>query len=88
MDGQISASALARRLGDILARARYSGESFVIERHGDPVARLAPIQEKAATTLCEALMAWRRAGEPDSGFADDLELVGHADRPPLNSRES
>jgi prevent-host-death family protein len=82
MEGRISATELARRLGDILGRVRYRAESFVIERNGDPVARLVPVPEKAATTLREAFVAWRSAGEPDTGFADDLERVSQADRPP------
>ena len=82
MEGRISATALARRLGDILGRVRYRGESFVVERHGDQVARLVPVPGKATATLRAALTSWRRAGKPDSGFADDLERVGKADRPP------
>lgn len=30
---RISASELARRLGDILGRVRYRSETFVVERH-------------------------------------------------------
>jgi prevent-host-death family protein len=84
VEGRVSATELARRLGDILGRVRYRRESFVIERNGDPVARLVPVPGKSTTTLREALMAWRSAGEPDPGFADDLEKVSHADRPPDN----
>jgi prevent-host-death family protein len=82
MEARISATELARRLGDILGRVRYRGESFVIERNGDPVARLVPVPGKDATTLREALAAWRSAGKPDSRFADDLERIGEADHPP------
>ena len=82
MEGRISATELARRLGDILGRVRYRGDSFLVERNGDPVARLVPVPGKSATTLREAFGAWRAAGKPDPGFADDLERVGSADRPP------
>jgi prevent-host-death family protein len=41
MEGGISATELARRLGDILGRVRYRGDSFLVERNGEPVARLA-----------------------------------------------
>lgn len=84
MEGRISATELARRLGDILGRVRYRGDSFLVERNGDPVARLVPVPGKATTTLREALAAWRGAGRPDPGFAADLERVGTADRPPDN----
>ncbi len=82
MEGRISATELARRLGDILSRVRYRGDSFLVERNGDPVARLVPVPGKATTTLREALAAWRGVGKPDRGFADDLERIGNADRPP------
>jgi len=84
MEGRISATELARRLGDILGRVRYRGDSFLVERNGDPVARLAPVPGKATTTLREALAAWRGVGRPDHSFAADLERVGNADRPPDN----
>jgi antitoxin (DNA-binding transcriptional repressor) of toxin-antitoxin stability system len=73
---------LARKLGDVLGRVRYRGESFVIERNGAPVARLGPVSGKAAGSLGEALRAWRGAGDADPSFADDLERVGATDRPP------
>jgi prevent-host-death family protein len=84
MAGRISATELARRLGDILSRVRYRGDSFLVERNGDPVARLVPVPGKGTATLPEALAAWRAAGKPDPRFAADLERVGSADRPPDN----
>jgi prevent-host-death family protein len=82
MEARISATELARRLGDVLGRVRYRGDSFLIERNGDPVARLVPVPGQAITTLREAFASWRGAGKPDPGFAADLERVGDADRPP------
>jgi prevent-host-death family protein len=82
VEHRISATELARRLGDVLGRVRYRGDSFVVERNGDSVARLVPVPEASVTSLQEALSAWRSAGEPEVGFADDLERVGAADRPP------
>ena len=82
MEHRISATELARKLGDILGRVRYRGDSFVVERNGDPVARLVPLPGKAITSLREALGAWQGAGEPDPGFADDLQRIRAADRPP------
>ena len=84
MEGRVSATELARRLGDILGRVRYRGESFVVERNGDQVARLSPVPGKSTATLREALASWRRAGQPDPDFAADLERVGKSDRPPKN----
>jgi antitoxin (DNA-binding transcriptional repressor) of toxin-antitoxin stability system len=81
MEYRISATELARRLGDVLGKVRYRGDSFVVERNGDPVARLAPLPG-AAGSLREALAAWRGSGKADAGFADILERVGAADRAP------
>ncbi|MGH7318481.1 MAG: type II toxin-antitoxin system Phd/YefM family antitoxin [Candidatus Rokuibacteriota bacterium] len=84
METRISATDLARKLGDVLGRVRYRGDSFIVERNGDPVARLVPLPEKSTATLREALSAWRAAAKPDPAFAADLERVGAADRPPAS----
>ena len=82
MEHRISATELARKLGDILGRVRYRGDSFVVERKGDPVARLVPLPERAIASVREALAAWQLAGGPDPGFADDLQRIRTADRLP------
>ena len=84
MEHRISATELARKLGDVLGHVRYRGDTFVVERNGDPVAKVVPFPEASRTTLAEALAAWRSAGPPDAAFADDLERVGRADREPRN----
>jgi antitoxin (DNA-binding transcriptional repressor) of toxin-antitoxin stability system len=84
MERRISATELARRLGDVLGHVRYGGDSFVIERNGDAVARLVPLPERSMATVREALLAWRAAGRPDPAFAAALEAIGDADRPPDN----
>lgn len=85
MEHRISATELARRLGDVIGRVRYRGDSFVVERNGDPVARIVPVPGNAASSLREALAGWRGAGEPDPSLADDLERIGAADRLPGNA---
>ena len=83
MEHTIRATELARNLGDVLARVRYRHDSFVVERNGARVARLTPISSTAATaTLAEALDAWLDGADSDPGFADDLAVIGAADRPP------
>jgi prevent-host-death family protein len=49
MESTISATTLARQLGDILGRVRYRGEAFVIERNGTAVARLVPACRQTAS---------------------------------------
>jgi prevent-host-death family protein len=82
MDHRISSTDLVRRLGDVLARVRYLGDSFTVERSGEPIARLVPLAGASPTTLREALAAWTEQGKPDAGFADALERVNAADQPP------
>jgi prevent-host-death family protein len=84
MQHRVSATELARRLGDVLARVRYRHDSFVVDKNGEPVARIAPIPQATVTTLHEAFSAWRAAGPPDPTFADDLERIGAADEPPAH----
>jgi antitoxin (DNA-binding transcriptional repressor) of toxin-antitoxin stability system len=83
MEHRISATELARRLGDVLGRIRYRGERFVVERNGAPVARLEPVAGVPAVTLREALAVWESGG-PDPEFATALERIGDSDRPPEN----
>lgn len=84
MENTISATELARNLGDILGKVRYRREVFIVERNGEAIARLAPLPSGAAVGLAEGLRAWRAAGARDPAFADDLERVNAADRPPRN----
>jgi prevent-host-death family protein len=89
MEHTISATELARRLGDVLARVRYRQEAFVVERNGRAVAHIVPVRSEATdATLAEALTAWSRAAPRDAALADDLERVGAADRPPVNPWDS
>jgi prevent-host-death family protein len=83
MEKVISATELARQLGDVLGRIRYRGESFVIERNGIPVARLIPVASQQGT-VADALRRWREVAPPDPEFAADLERVNRADREPGN----
>lgn len=78
---RISATDLARNLGDVLGRLRYRGDSFIIERNGAPVARLVPLPEGRSATVRDAAAAWGSAGPSDPAFAEDLERIGAADVP-------
>jgi hypothetical protein len=85
MEIRITATELARKLGDVLGRVRFRRDVFVIERNGEAVARLSPVPTSQTATLGEALRAWREAGgSNDPTFADDLERVSRADRAPKN----
>ena len=84
MATSITATELARKLGDFLGRVRYRGESFVVERNGIAVARLEPASVASPPGLAQALAVWGGSGLPDSSFAADLERVNTADKPPKN----
>lgn len=84
MEHRISATELARRVGDVLGRVRYRGDSFLVERNGEVVARVVPAVEHPVTTLRELAGAWLRGRSEDDTFADDLERVNAADLPPEN----
>lgn len=84
---RISASELARRLGDILGQVRYRGDAFVIERHDVPIAQIGPVPGAVRATLRDAALAWSST-PADSSFADDLARAGRADRLPRNPWDS
>jgi prevent-host-death family protein len=88
MESSISATELARKLGDVLGRIRYRGESFVVERNGEPIARITPIASRSAGCILEGLRAWQEAAPPDPTLADDLDRVNRADRAPRNPWDS
>jgi antitoxin (DNA-binding transcriptional repressor) of toxin-antitoxin stability system len=71
---------LSDHLSDILERVKENGEDFVIEKDGEPLARLAPTARGTATwqTLADIFERY----PPDPEFADDLENV-HKSQPPM-----
>jgi antitoxin (DNA-binding transcriptional repressor) of toxin-antitoxin stability system len=83
MEIRITATELARRVGEVLGKIRYRRDTFVVERNGEAVARMTPLASRGAT-LEEALTAWQQAPATDEDFADDLDRVSKADRPPKN----
>jgi len=84
MESKITATELARRLGDVLGRVRFRGDVFVVERSGKAVAKLSPLPSQRAVNLRDVLAAWSDEPAADEDFADDLERVNQADRPPRN----
>lgn len=73
-DSRISATEASRSFSELLNRVRYRGESFVVERAGEPVCRISPAAPTGATlsTLVQLLEAGPR---PDKGFAQALEEI-------------
>ena len=75
METTISATQLAKGLSDVLNRVKCRGERFDIERSGETIAVVGPVNAKPGITVSEFIA---RAGDlkvPDDGFADRLEAV-------------
>ena len=75
MATRISSTELARNLSDILNRARYKGEQFIIQRNGETVATLGPATKPITW---REFVEWWVNNRPDDKFADDLEAI-HAE---------
>jgi prevent-host-death family protein len=84
MSANVTATELARNLGDVLARVRYRGESFVVRKNGKVIARIEPAERQPSTSLREAFAAWISAAPSDVTFAEDVERVNNADAPANN----
>jgi antitoxin (DNA-binding transcriptional repressor) of toxin-antitoxin stability system len=78
---RISATELARTTGDVLSRVCCRGDTFVVERNGDPVARIVPLSAAVGGTFADLVRLWK-SHDTDPRFADDLDLVNALDRPP------
>jgi antitoxin (DNA-binding transcriptional repressor) of toxin-antitoxin stability system len=83
---EVSATDAARHLGDLLARVRYRGESFLIRRGREIVARLGPPPHEGLPGS-DLARRWRERPQlsPEEGraFARDLlEARKKINRPP------
>ncbi len=81
MEYHISATELARRLGDVLGRIRYRSESFIVERNGRPVARIGPVRDSGSIAVREATAGWMAADLRDPALAENLGQAFEARRP-------
>lgn len=70
---RISATEASRNFSELLNRARYGGESFIVERNGEPVAEIRPV--RAGPTLSEVLQRLREAGPPDDRYVEDMRAI-------------
>jgi antitoxin (DNA-binding transcriptional repressor) of toxin-antitoxin stability system len=74
MESRISATRAARTFSDLLSRVRYRGETFVIERGGEPVGRLVPATPPPCT-LAQLAQLLRELPAPDPGYWETLESI-------------
>jgi prevent-host-death family protein len=83
MESTITSTEAVRHFGEVLARVKHAGESFVLTKSDKPLARLVPIRVAKRSRGSDTMKAL--AGLPhDAGFADDLERVNRMDRIPEN----
>jgi len=75
---QLSATEAARKFADVLDSVETAGESFVVVRHGRPVATIGP----ATAGTGRALKAALRIHEPDSAWPRELRELREAVGPP------
>lgn len=65
---QLSATDAARRFSEVLDEVERGGESYVVVRHGRPVATIGP----ASGGTGKALKGVLRAHRPDDAWADEV----------------
>ncbi len=83
METVISSTEAARHLGDVLARVKHAGESFLLTKNKKPLARLIPPGTAPRARRTE-IMRELAALPHDPDFAADLERVNQLDQKPSN----
>ena len=82
MATRIDVSELARSLADVLERVRDSGETFVVEQGGQPLATIVPSSAPIGPTPRELAEQLGSMHLLDPDFADDLAEI-HGNQPPV-----
>lgn len=76
---RISATEASRSFSRVLDQAEHDGESFVIERHGRPVAELRPAPKRS--TVADLIDFLENVPLPDPDFRRDmLEIIEESRR--------
>ena len=75
MNSTITEEELARRLPEALDRVRLRGERLTIDRVGEPIAVLSPVQVPGPVTWRSVAERLAEIGFPGDGFADDVEAA-------------
>lgn len=83
METFISSTEAARHMGDVLARVKYAGETFVLTKSDQPLARLVGVSGANRASGAEIMRALNDLPY-DPEFSGDLEKVNRLDRIPDN----
>jgi antitoxin (DNA-binding transcriptional repressor) of toxin-antitoxin stability system len=81
MPTTVTVAELVTNLDDVLDRIKESGERFVVERDGEPIAVLTPPNPKPGITGRDLIARLGNLAMPGDGFADDLEAIQAAQQP-------
>lgn len=82
---RVTATEAARKFSDILNRVRYRGEEIVIERGGEPVAKIVPVGP-TAFTLSQLIRLLASLPKPDAGFRKIVREIARKQPPLPDSR--
>ncbi len=69
---RVTATEASRNFSRILDEAEHERATFVVERHGQPVAEIRPARRPSTV---EDLMRVLRTPAPDPGFAQDMREI-------------
>ncbi len=72
MKTRISSTKAARSFSDLLNRVRYRGETFVVERRGEPICEIVPAKP-ARFTVADLVDLLRSIPRPDDEYLDLLD---------------
>jgi prevent-host-death family protein len=72
MKTRISSTKAARSFSDLLNRVRYRGETFVVERRGEPICEIVPARP-SRSTVADFIKLMRSLPKPDKGYLELLE---------------
>jgi antitoxin (DNA-binding transcriptional repressor) of toxin-antitoxin stability system len=88
MESSISATEAARTFSELLNRVRYRGDSFVVERGGEPICRMVPTTS-ATRTVRDLLRLLKQVPKPDKQYAEDVRgIIQHQPETPGGPWES
>jgi antitoxin (DNA-binding transcriptional repressor) of toxin-antitoxin stability system len=77
MDSHLTATEAAQSFSEILNRIRSGGETFVVERGGQPVCRIVPVGP-AQCTVSDLRKLLEGAPHPDAEFLDEVDELARA----------
>ena len=72
MDSHLTATEAARSFSEILKRVQSEGDTFVVERGGQPVCRIVPVGP-AHCTMSDLRKLLEGAPRPDAEFLDEVD---------------